>query len=105
VERIVGSLPLTISGRLGREATDGLAEFLESEQRDWSKQVLTLAANGFERRLGEEVANLRVEVAALASAIRQEIAKHRFELLKWMFVFWVGQIAAVSAILGFVLRH
>lgn len=101
----MGSLPLTVSGRLGREAAEGLTEFVEAERREWSEHVLTLAADRFERRLGEEVASLRVEIATMAAAIRQEIAKDRFELLKWMFVFWLGQLAATSAILSFVLRR
>ena len=92
---------MTVSGRLGREASEGLTEFVEAERREWSEHVLTLAADRFERRLGEEVASLRVEIVTMAAAIREEIAKDRFELLKWMFVFWLGTIGTVLAILKF----
>ena len=66
--------------------------------------MLTVATERFERRLIDEAAKLRVEMAHLASELRQEMATDRFELLKWMFVFWIGQLAAVSAIVSFLLR-
>jgi len=66
--------------------------------------VLTVATERFERRLSEETANLRVEIANLGSGLRQEMATDRFELLKWMFLFWIGQLAAMTAIMSFLLR-
>jgi hypothetical protein len=48
--------------------------------------------------------DLRQEMAALGTDLRQEIANGRFELLKWSFLFWVGQIVAISAIVGVMLR-
>jgi len=38
------------------------------------------------------------------ASLRQEIAKDRFELLKWSFYFWVGQFFAVAALLATMLR-
>lgn len=85
--------PSPLSSRLGLEASRGLDELLDAEKRQWSDHVLNLAAERFERRLVDEVSKLRVEMA-----------KDRFEILKWMFVFWIGQLAAVSAIISFLLR-
>src|SRR5437773_2253557 len=89
-------------------------------------QVVNLAVEGFERRLVEEIAGVRVEMArsegrlrediakqgaALqteivqqAAAVRQEIARDRFELMKWSFLFWVGQVFAVVGLVGVMLR-
>jgi hypothetical protein len=36
--------------------------------------------------------------------LRLEMAELRFELLKWSFLFWIGQLAAVTAILTLMLR-
>ncbi len=55
--------------------------------------MLTVVTERFERRLIDEAAKLRVE-----------IAKDRFEVLKWMFLFWIGQLAGMAAILNFMLR-
>ena len=37
-------------------------------------------------------------------AIRQELADHRVEFLKWAFVFWVGQFFAVAGLVGVLMQ-
>jgi hypothetical protein len=103
-----GRVPAALRARLGDDATFGLIELLDSERKDWSERVLSVAADRFERRLTEEVAGLRVELRqalhdGLAS-VRQEIATTRVEGLKWSFVFWIGQVAATAGLLAFMLR-
>jgi hypothetical protein len=88
---------------LGPEASRGLIELLDAEQGHWSDQVLTYAGERFERRLVEEVSKLRVEMSTLGSDLRQEMGRDRFDLLKWMFLFWVSQLAAISGIMSFLL--
>ena len=90
----------------------GLLDFAEATGQDWSDQVVTAAIDRFERRLTEEASILRVEIARLdvrleqgLSGIRQEVAINRVELLKWSFLFWVGQIAAMTALLAFTLKR
>jgi len=80
--------------------------------------ALTACSDRFERRLVETSSALRLEMAGLRqemhcgfAAIRQEMAalKHEIavrhaDLLKWTFLFWVGQVAAVAGLLGMFLR-
>ena len=80
--------------RLGDDGVRELTELLDSEQQTWSERMLTVVTERFERRLIDETAKLRVE-----------LARDRFEVLKWMFVFWIGQLAAMSAIMSCLLRH
>jgi hypothetical protein len=101
----VATVPSALSARLGPEASRNLVDLLDAEQRDWKEQVLSAAVDRFERRLIEEASKLRVEMSDFGSTLRQEIAKDRFELLKWMFLFWVSQLAAMSAIMSFLLRR
>jgi hypothetical protein len=93
----------------------GLVEMLDAERRDWSDQVLSLAADRFERRLTHEISALRVDLVQAEShlrrdlheglaGVRQEISDTRVELLKWSFLFWLGQVAAIAGLLGFMLR-
>ncbi len=79
--------------RLGQDGARELGEMLDADQRIWGERVLTLTTERFERRLIDEVAKLRVD-----------LAKDRFEVLKWMFLFWIGQLAAMSAVMSFLLR-
>jgi len=104
-----GRVPAALRARLGDDATFGLIEIFDSERKDWSDQVLTAAADRFERRLSEEISALRVELReglhdGLLS-VRQELATTRVEMLKWSFLFWLGQVAAMAGLLGFMLRR
>jgi hypothetical protein len=51
----------------------------------------------FEHRLNDELSTFRVEML-------REMSDLRFDLLKWGFLFWIGQLAALTAILGAMLR-
>jgi hypothetical protein len=95
--------------------------------------VLNAEAERFERRLTEEIAGVRTELNARVSEVRNEMQSVRLELhdglagvrqdmaafrsdmagqmanlrvdvLKWSFLFWVGQVATIAALLSFMLR-
>ena len=91
------SVPQALRERLGHEATIGLVEFVDVEQSAWSDRVLNLSVERFERRLAQELAELRV-------ALVREIHETRSETIKWAFVFWVSQVTAFGAFLFFVFR-
>ena len=59
--------------------------------------MLSLAVERFERRLAEELADLRVTLV-------REIQDGRVETFKWAFLFWIGQLAAFWGLLAFMLR-
>ena len=61
--------------------------------RHWKQDVLETAADRFERRLTEESAGLRIEMARIHGS-----------LIKWMFAFWIGQLGITLTIVGVVLR-
>ena len=58
--------------------------------------------------LRQEVAQLggelRQEMAQLGGSLRSEMAAGRFDLLKWAFVFWVGQLVSIVGIVALLLR-
>ena len=53
----------------------------------------TIATDCFERRLDQDVSTLRLDIANL-----------RADLLKWSFLFWIGQLAAVVGLVSVLLR-
>ena len=76
-----------------------------------------LAQQGADLRekLAQQGASLRGEIAAVRTdlksemqegfaSIRQEMATNRFELLKWSFLFWIGQVLAIVGLVGAMLR-
>jgi len=101
-------VPASVREKVGDEATFGLIELLDSEHKDWSDRVLTTAADRFERRLTQECSLLRQDFNQTLNdglaAIRAELTNARVEMLRWSFLFWIGQVAAIAALLSFMLR-
>ena len=101
-------IPPALRGSLEDEATFGLIELLDSERKDWSEHVLSVASDRFERRLAQELGDFKSDVSKalndVAAAIREETATAKLEMLKWSFVFWIGQVAAVAGLLAFMRR-
>jgi len=65
----------------------------------------------FERCLAEELGAVNERLTALDKRLTEEVAKVRTELadvradiLKWMFLFWIGQAAAMATLL-YSFRH
>jgi hypothetical protein len=71
--------------RFGEPGAEGLLAMFADAHK--------IATESFERRLAEETAKLRLDMADM-----------KFELVKWNFVFWIGQLAAMTAILSLMLR-
>lgn len=115
-----------LAGRLGADATAGLVELIDTAERNCVDVVLERSVERYERRLAEHVSSLRVEMtqlraelrqdmttlgsdlrremATLGSDLRQEMANQRFDLLKWSFLFWIGQVVAMAGIITMLLR-
>ena len=112
--------------KLGDEAMGGLQTFVDDAGRKWKEEMLTIAAERFSHRLGEEIGALRLDMAKEFAAVRVEAAKEfaavrgemakefaavrgemaetRFSMLKWAFLFWVGQLVAMTGIMTLLLR-
>ena len=103
-----GRIPANLRTKLGDDATFGLIELLSAEEKEWSDRMLTSATERFERRLTQEISLLRQDFHQSLddglAGIRTELANVRVEMLRWSFVFWIGQVAAVAALLAFMLR-
>jgi hypothetical protein len=87
----------TLREKLGDDAMSALHTLVDDAGRRWRDDVLSMAGDRFERRLAEEIGGLRAEMA-------RQFADLRVELLKWSFLFWIGQFAAVSGMMAFLLR-
>ena len=53
----------------------------------------------FEKRLAEEIGKVRVEIAQVRADLDVKIERVQANLIKWMFIFWVGQIGVLTGIL------
>jgi hypothetical protein len=102
------NVPDALAERLGHEGTRGLVEWIEATQEDWRKDVLTTAVDRFEVRLTTEISALRLDVTREISELRRDMTRDlsdtRSEILKWSFLFGVGQLAAIAGLLAFTTR-
>jgi hypothetical protein len=99
---------------IGNEAIDSLIRLINHSQADQKKDILAIVEEKFERRLAAEISNLKssllekiaetkIELTSDISKVREEMmiqnAKTRSDLIKWMFIFWAGQIAVILGVL------
>jgi hypothetical protein len=68
-------------------------------------EVMTAAVERFERRIIEETSKLSVDMANMETRLSLRIDKVQADLLKWSFVFWIGQVIALTAIMSALLRQ
>ena len=79
------TVPAPVRAKLGEAGSDGLVTMFADAHR--------MATESFERRLADETAKLRLDMADL-----------KFDLLKWSFLFWIGQVAVLVSVLSWMLR-
>ena len=96
VERAVSSinivlLPEILRQKLGEDGAKEFVEILNANSRANKENVSEVIAERFERQLVEVKFDLE-----------KSISETKAEMLKWMFVFWVGQLAAIFAMLKLV---
>lgn len=119
----MGHVPPALRDQLADPATVDLLDLLDRSQKECMDHVMSVVGDRFERRLVDEASKLRVEMsqgfgdirhemadgfAAVRqelAALRQDMADHRFDILKWVFLFWVGQFLAVASLMVVMARY
>lgn len=74
-------------GNLSHEQSRAIAKAIELAQRKTQEEVETDLRSWMEQRF------------VTKEEFHREIGNLRAEVIKWMFIFWVGQIAAFAAVL------
>ena len=82
------TFPKILTDRLTDEGARALADILNAVEENTNKKTLEAAEQRFERRLSEEIGKLRADI------------------IRWMFVFWVGQsITVIGVMQAFLSKH
>ncbi|MBI3264078.1 MAG: hypothetical protein HYZ58_13140 [Acidobacteria bacterium] len=93
-------------GQLRAEMAQGSAQ-LRAEMAQESAQLRGEMAQGSAQLRGEMAqgsAQIRAEMAHIREEMARGFSTERGELMKWMFLFWVGQVVAMAAIMSAMLR-
>jgi len=81
--------------KIGEDGADDLIALI-NKANDWQKEdILVFGEEKFERQLADELSKVNDKIAET----RKEISLSKANMIKWMFIFWVGQIGAIVAIL------
>lgn len=86
--------PVVLTERFGDEPYEALVEMAEDRENLTLARIdsrFDVMSERFERRLAEEFSVLRVEMNGLRADLRGEMAHRHNALLKWAFLFWIGQ--------------
>ena len=89
--------------KLGEEAVDSLINLINKAIAEQKNDVLKFVEEKFERRLSEEMERLEVRLTEKISQnyndLSEKISGTRADMIKWMFIFWVGQVGVILGIL------
>ena len=110
------TVPKVLREKLGDEGSDALVALINGAGNGYKAETVELVEERFERRITEEVAKLErritEEAAKLDHRITEEVAKldvklseTKADLLRWMFIFWIGQVGALLGILFAFFQH
>jgi hypothetical protein len=98
-----------LTEKLGNDTTEAMFKYIDNRtERAVEATIKTLATK-------DDVANLRKEmVVGFADArgemtegfanVRKEMGESRADNIKWMFIFWIGQVGATLAIILLFLK-
>lgn len=79
-----------LSEKVGKETAENLTVYIEEKIKDEVQTQSNILATK------QDVVNTKQEIAALEVKLSEKTA----EIIKWMFIFWVGQVAVTF---GFIL--
>ena len=88
-----------LKDKLGDDGVDSLIHLLNQAQKDQKENVLEFVENKFERRLSEEISKVNKRITEEISKLDNKIEHTRADIIKWMFIFWVGQVTVITGLL------
>ena len=93
-----------IRGRLSDEGARELIRFVEAKlDNGFEARLDTLATKSdlaaLKQELKQDITSLRQELKQDISDLRVEIARTESRLVKWMFIFLIGQAAAIISVI------
>lgn len=68
------------------------------------RQDMGVLETGLRQDMGALETGLRQDMMKLETGLRKDLSDGLFELLKWSFLFWIGQVVAISTIIAVMLR-
>ena len=87
-------LPEALFKNTNKEEQKELADFFDKIVKSSSEAAIITVEEKFERRLTEEI-----------SKLDKKISETKAYIIKWMFIFWAGQIGILAAVLDLFFKR
>lgn len=97
---------IALRDRLGEDGARALSEFVEQHSEGWRTEVVNTCTEKLDGRLQDYARRSEVSqgfermantLADLKVELSDKLASMRVEILRWSFLFWIGQVAALFA--------
>lgn len=98
------SVPKPLRDKLGDEGSDALIDILNKTQVNQKNDIIEVVGEKFERRLSEEISGVNQRIEQLRTELKEDNANSRADIIKWMFIFWMGQVVTIPGGLALLLR-
>jgi hypothetical protein len=77
-----------LSDKLGSDTTEAMFKYIDNKtERSVEATIKTLATKDDLQLVKDEISN-----------VRREAGENKADTIKWMFIFWIGQLGAMLAI-------
>src|SRR5260221_2263242 len=98
-----------LSDKLGNDTTEAMLKYIDNKtERSVEATIKTLATkddiSNLRKDMGNDIANVRNEIANVRHDLRKDIGESKADNIKWMFIFWIGQVGATLAIVFLFLK-
>ncbi len=91
--------------KLGEKEAKTLVEYIEAKVgKELEEKKDILATKEDINGLKIEIEKVRTGMVVEIEKVRTEMEKTRSDIIKWMFLFWIGQLASLIAILQIFFR-
>jgi hypothetical protein len=80
-----------LSEKLGNDTTEAMFKYIDNKTERSVEATIKSLAN--KEDLSKEIGE-----------VRKEIAESKVDVIKWMFIFWIGQVGAMLVILFLFLK-
>lgn len=94
-----------LSERIGSDTTEAMFKYIDNKtERSVESSIKILATKNDLYLLRDDFHKDFVDVRKEMSDMRKEMGESKADTIKWMFIFWIGQIGATLGILYFFLK-
>jgi hypothetical protein len=83
-----------LSDKLGSDTTEAMFKYIDNKtERSVEATIKTLATKDDLHLVRDEISN-----------VRKEAGENKADTIKWMFIFWIGQVGATMAMIFLYLK-